>query len=42
MGIKKLGVSHCTGFGPSARLAKEFPDNFFLNNAGNKITLPSN
>jgi 7,8-dihydropterin-6-yl-methyl-4-(beta-D-ribofuranosyl)aminobenzene 5'-phosphate synthase len=40
MGIKKLGVSHCTGFHASARLAREFQDVFFLNNAGTRITLP--
>ncbi len=39
MGIKKLGVSHCTGFAASARLAQEFPGIFFLNNAGSRITL---
>jgi 7,8-dihydropterin-6-yl-methyl-4-(beta-D-ribofuranosyl)aminobenzene 5'-phosphate synthase len=40
MGIQKLGVSHCTGFRASARLAQEFGDAFFLNNAGTSITLP--
>ena len=40
MGIQKLGVSHCTGFAASARLAQEFADSFFLNNAGNRLTLP--
>ena len=40
MGIQRLGVSHCTGFRASARLAQEFPDAFFLNNAGGRITLP--
>jgi len=39
MGIQKLGVSHCTGFGASARLAQEFPGIFFLNNAGTRLTL---
>ncbi len=39
MGIKKLGVSHCTGFTASARLAQEFPGIFFLNNAGTRLTL---
>jgi 7,8-dihydropterin-6-yl-methyl-4-(beta-D-ribofuranosyl)aminobenzene 5'-phosphate synthase len=33
-GIRKLGVSHCTGFEASARLATEFKDIFFLNCAG--------
>jgi 7,8-dihydropterin-6-yl-methyl-4-(beta-D-ribofuranosyl)aminobenzene 5'-phosphate synthase len=40
MGIQRLGVSHCTGFYSSARLAQEFGDIFFLNNAGTWFTLP--
>jgi 7,8-dihydropterin-6-yl-methyl-4-(beta-D-ribofuranosyl)aminobenzene 5'-phosphate synthase len=40
MGIQRLGVSHCTGFYSSARLAREFGDIFFLNNAGTRFTLP--
>jgi 7,8-dihydropterin-6-yl-methyl-4-(beta-D-ribofuranosyl)aminobenzene 5'-phosphate synthase len=40
MGIQKLGVSHCTGFRASARLAQEFEKVFFLNNAGTRFTLP--
>jgi 7,8-dihydropterin-6-yl-methyl-4-(beta-D-ribofuranosyl)aminobenzene 5'-phosphate synthase len=40
MGIQKLGVSHCTGFKASCRLAQEFPEAFFQNNAGTRITLP--
>lgn len=40
MGIQKLGVSHCTGFKASARLAQEFPGVFFQNNAGTRIELP--
>lgn len=40
MGIQRLGVSHCTGFRPSARLAQEFEGCFFLNNAGSRFTLP--
>jgi len=39
-GIQRLGVSHCTGFHASARLAQEFEDAFFLNNAGTRLTLP--
>ena len=39
-GIQRVGVSHCTGFRASARLAQEFEDMFFLNNAGTKLTLP--
>lgn len=38
--IQKMGVSHCTGFHASARLAQEFEDIFFLNNAGARFTLP--
>lgn len=40
MGIQRLGVSHCTGFRASARLAQEFGGVFFLNNAGTRLTLP--
>jgi 7,8-dihydropterin-6-yl-methyl-4-(beta-D-ribofuranosyl)aminobenzene 5'-phosphate synthase len=40
MGIKKLGVSHCTGFHASAALAREFEGSFFLNNTGSQFTLP--
>lgn len=40
IGIRKLGVSHCTGFQASMRLAQEFGDAFFLNNAGTRFTLP--
>ncbi|MBL7166749.1 MAG: MBL fold metallo-hydrolase [Dehalococcoidales bacterium] len=40
MGIQKLGVSHCTGFFAAARLAQEFSDIFFLNNAGIRFSLP--
>jgi len=39
-GIQRIGVSHCTGFRASTRLAREFEDIFFLNNAGTKLTLP--
>ena len=39
-GIQRIGVSHCTGFRASARLAREFEDIFFLNNAGTKQPLP--
>jgi 7,8-dihydropterin-6-yl-methyl-4-(beta-D-ribofuranosyl)aminobenzene 5'-phosphate synthase len=38
-GIRKLGVSHCTGFNVSVRLASEFNDIFFLNNTGNRYRL---
>lgn len=39
-GIQRLGVSHCTGFRASARLAQEFEGIFFLNNVGTRLTLP--
>ncbi|RLC94555.1 MAG: MBL fold metallo-hydrolase [Chloroflexi bacterium] len=39
MGIQRLGVSHCTGMLAGARLAQEFGDSFFFNNAGTTITL---
>jgi len=38
--VQRLGVSHCTGFRALMRLAQEFEDRFFLNNAGTKLTLP--
>ena len=40
IGIQKLGVSHCTGFNASCWLANEFPDEFFMNNAGSVLELP--
>ena len=40
MGVKKLGLSHCTGFHASAKIAEAFPEEFFLNNAGNSFILP--
>ena len=40
MGVQRLGVSHCTGFYAAARLAREFGDVFFLNNAGTRFSLP--
>ena len=39
-GIQMLGASHCTGFKAAKRLAQEFPDAFFLNNAGTSFSLP--
>lgn len=40
IGVQRIGVSHCTGFRPSARMAEAFDDAFFLNNAGTRLTLP--
>ncbi len=37
--VKKIGVSHCTGFKASTELFKHFPGAFFNNNAGTQITL---
>jgi 7,8-dihydropterin-6-yl-methyl-4-(beta-D-ribofuranosyl)aminobenzene 5'-phosphate synthase len=39
IGVQRLGTCHCTGFEASARLAKEFGDMFFLNNAGSQYKL---
>jgi 7,8-dihydropterin-6-yl-methyl-4-(beta-D-ribofuranosyl)aminobenzene 5'-phosphate synthase len=39
-GIQKLGVSHCTGMPAAMRLAQEFGDAFFFNNAGTRVTIP--
>jgi 7,8-dihydropterin-6-yl-methyl-4-(beta-D-ribofuranosyl)aminobenzene 5'-phosphate synthase len=40
MKVEKLGLSHCTGFPAAARIAQEFGNRFFLNNAGTSFTLP--
>ncbi|MFA5629459.1 MAG: MBL fold metallo-hydrolase [Dehalococcoidales bacterium] len=40
VGVKKLGLCHCTGFQAAAKIAEAFPQEFFLNNAGNKFSLP--
>jgi 7,8-dihydropterin-6-yl-methyl-4-(beta-D-ribofuranosyl)aminobenzene 5'-phosphate synthase len=40
MGVKKLGLSHCTGFHASAKIAEALPEEFFLNNAGNRFISP--
>jgi 7,8-dihydropterin-6-yl-methyl-4-(beta-D-ribofuranosyl)aminobenzene 5'-phosphate synthase len=37
--VKKLGVSHCTGFHASSRLAEAFNDAFLVNNAGTCLIL---
>lgn len=39
MGIQRLGVSHCTGAQAVVRLAQEFGDIFFLNNAGTRFSV---
>ncbi|MBN1835815.1 MAG: MBL fold metallo-hydrolase [Spirochaetales bacterium] len=40
MKVRWLGVSHCTGLKAAARLAAEFGDRFFFNNAGTVIRFP--
>jgi 7,8-dihydropterin-6-yl-methyl-4-(beta-D-ribofuranosyl)aminobenzene 5'-phosphate synthase len=40
MGVQYLGVSHCTGFQASAYLSQEFGERFFVNNSGDRWTLP--
>lgn len=40
MGIKKLGLCHCTGFAAAARLYHDMADVFWPNNAGTRLTLP--
>jgi len=39
LGVKKIGVSHCTGLSAAALLVQEFGDDFFFNNAGTRIEL---
>jgi 7,8-dihydropterin-6-yl-methyl-4-(beta-D-ribofuranosyl)aminobenzene 5'-phosphate synthase len=39
LGLRRLGVSHCTGFHSAAALAREFGDVFFLNNAGTQLEI---
>jgi len=40
LGVKRLGVSHCTGLPASVIMAQEFGERFFFNNAGNMVSLP--
>ncbi len=37
--VQKIGVSHCTGMAAAVIMAQEFGENFFFNNAGNRIEL---
>ena len=39
-GVRRLGVSHCTGMPAAMMLAREFGDIFFFNNTGTRITVP--
>jgi 7,8-dihydropterin-6-yl-methyl-4-(beta-D-ribofuranosyl)aminobenzene 5'-phosphate synthase len=38
LGVRRLGVSHCTGMAAAVRLAQEFGEDFFFNNVGTQIT----
>jgi 7,8-dihydropterin-6-yl-methyl-4-(beta-D-ribofuranosyl)aminobenzene 5'-phosphate synthase len=40
MQVRWLGVSHCTGLRAASRLAAEFGERFFFNNAGTVIRFP--
>jgi 7,8-dihydropterin-6-yl-methyl-4-(beta-D-ribofuranosyl)aminobenzene 5'-phosphate synthase len=37
--VGRIGISHCTGLPAAAIMAQEFGENFFFNNAGNRIEL---
>jgi 7,8-dihydropterin-6-yl-methyl-4-(beta-D-ribofuranosyl)aminobenzene 5'-phosphate synthase len=39
LGVKRLGVCHCTGLVASAVMATEFGESFFFNNAGHVLDL---
>ena len=39
LGVKKIGVSHCTSLPAAAMMAHEFGEDFFFNNAGTRIEL---
>ena len=39
IGVKHIGVSHCTGQYQAAVLSREFGKSFFYNNSGNSITV---
>jgi len=38
-GIQRLGASHCTGFPATVKLAQEFGEVFFPNNAGTRLEI---
>jgi 7,8-dihydropterin-6-yl-methyl-4-(beta-D-ribofuranosyl)aminobenzene 5'-phosphate synthase len=40
LGVRHIGVSHCTGLKQAAVLAREFDDRFFYNNCGTSLRLP--
>jgi 7,8-dihydropterin-6-yl-methyl-4-(beta-D-ribofuranosyl)aminobenzene 5'-phosphate synthase len=39
LGVKRLGVSHCTGMPAAVRLAQEFGPGFFFNNSGSVVAV---
>jgi 7,8-dihydropterin-6-yl-methyl-4-(beta-D-ribofuranosyl)aminobenzene 5'-phosphate synthase len=39
LGVKRLGVSHCTGMPAAMRLAQEFGPGFFFNNSGSVVAV---
>lgn len=39
LGVKKIGVSHCTSLPAAVMMAHEFGEDFFFNNAGTRIEL---
>lgn len=38
--VQKMGLCHCTDLPAVSLLAREFPESFFFNKAGTRITLP--
>jgi 7,8-dihydropterin-6-yl-methyl-4-(beta-D-ribofuranosyl)aminobenzene 5'-phosphate synthase len=40
LGVKQLGLCHCTSLPVTALLAQEFGDRFFFNNTGTVLELP--
>ena len=40
IGVEWIGVSHCTGLKPAARLDQAIGERFFYNNAGTIIRFP--
>jgi len=39
IGVKRLGVSHCTGFEAAARFKRALGEGFFLNNVGSRVVI---
>lgn len=40
LGVRRLGLSHCTGPAVAARLSAELGERFFFSNAGTTVTFP--